>query len=172
MVCHVAVPYEWVECVNGDACRSLVHHEGSVEELNAVPQEWLSAMLGVFFTDHKVFFSSDGKTAERVDGPAAEFVDEILVWYDEGHMTRIEGFGVVHRQESAKFFRFANETRPMDEESLKYAMAVLGWGVHDVLVPDSDGVVQWRDGRILFRVLGFVDCPGCDVWCADTDAFS
>lgn len=95
MSCHVVLPYEWVECANGDACRSLIHYEGSEEELNSYPQEWLSELLG-FSVDRgenpisMCFTDADGEV-HRVDGPALEDKEGTLGWYTHGRLHRVDG---------------------------------------------------------------------------------
>lgn len=101
MACHVVLPYRWVECPHPDWCRKLVHHEGLAEELNALPEEWLSAMLGFtigrlgFLDVNAVFFSGVDGHPHCVGGPAAEDSDGTLYWFLDGRIHREGGPAVM-----------------------------------------------------------------------------
>lgn len=110
MVCHLSFPYNWVECVNDDACRSILHLDGSAGDLNDAPQIWLESMHGFVyqtvgwngdgldFTEKVLFVDKFGRK-HRVDGPAYENSQGEVRWYDQDSLLRVENAGEKHVME-------------------------------------------------------------------------
>lgn len=175
MLCHVAFPYQWVECINGDTCRSLIHFEGSVSDLNSNPQEWMEAMLGFSFKQWNdkdaVYFTDSNGLPARKDGAMVESSDGIVYWYKNGFISIIEGFGVVHHREHARFLAFSKKLWALGEETERYALEHsdlktklrLNGVVSGI---DEKGAAVWDQGSHSCRLLGVTDCYGCDnFWC-------
>lgn len=170
VMCHVALPYKWVECVNGDACRSLVHYEGVPEELNNTPYKWLSTLLGFSYGRPGLtrgIFLGDVNKLHRLDGPVIEDENGSCYWYVNGVLRKHEGVGVRHYGERTQFLVFAHDLWPLDEASVEYSRTRYAWPLMEkVLDKQPDGSYEFESGSVLYRVVSVVDCAGCDKsWC-------
>lgn len=107
MSSHLIPPYWWVDCTQKETCEHVVHYDAAAAVANALPQDWLKALLG--FSLHKergfhlyeekgyhtVFLVDSEGRYHNDDGPASEGSDGTLKWFQHGEFHRVDGPALV-----------------------------------------------------------------------------
>lgn len=156
MVCHLVIPYLWVECATGvhGVCQRSVHDERSAEEMNSYPQSWVEQLMGFLVEDDEDYgfaivyrdaagkpHRKDGPSTEkmngdilwhvngelhRLDGPAVEYFDGGQQWYLDGKLHREDGPAVITRYGDRMWARYGKFHR-VDGPAVIYANGQTKW---------------------------------------------
>lgn len=135
MTCHVVLPYAWVECLNRDSCRKLIHFDAAAEVANGYPQEWVEEFLGFSVSrwvhnEIIAYRNSDGKL-HRVDGPARQNLNGDVEWWVNGRRHRGDGPAVERTNGMLEWWVEGKRHRE-DGPAIQYADGTKQWYVNNV----------------------------------------
>lgn len=154
MLSHLIIPYQWVECSDGNSCDRSTHlNSGLVED---APLEWVMEMLGnCKLTEWEFTWFDETGSFHREDGPAVENVFR-KEWYQHGVLHRADGPAVVYPHGTEEWYQNGKKHRT-DGPALT-GHGSMSWFLDGVLhredgpaVVDANGIKKWYSHGKLYR---------------------
>lgn len=150
--------YEWEECLNRDVCRHIIHVDGSLEEANNYPPEWVKELFGFRVhnaSDFRKFicFTDNTGLFHRVDGPAVECNNGTVEWYMNGVRHRVDGPAVEHATGDKEWFANGKLNRE-NGPAVEYSDGTVEWWFNDMRHRIDGPAVEFPDGTCEWWVNG------------------